>query len=420
MDVVFFLRHYNDIDHIVPIIAEGVRTGAFDAEVVLATDESYLEDYRLQHVAQLDGATVSHIEAHGVPSIGSSTSSIATTTATVKEVGRRLPTDLPQRVWNRLSVDEQESSVPDASGIESLVDRLATAERTVIAVDWLTTSASQSQLGFVEELSRISEALETPFVALPHGDAPYQNKLFKKNSLDLDSVLDQYRTGRLFNNVVVSNRLCARRYRPHLPDSRIHILGSPRYNERWLTTLSGLLPEQEYPSSSELDIVWFLRDTNYAIDWAELGRTVDMIASIEGVRLILKYHTRGISEELEHPDLPNVDLVGDEIHSPVLLDWADVAMDLGTSVVFEAVVREIPVLEVEYLHPNRSTVASHLDETAMHTRDDIFHAVRRLTDDTSEFFDSSHRDSFIRNVIEPAGSDVLSQYVDFLSTVESE
>ena len=417
MKVVFFLKHYNDIDHVVPVVHEGVTTDAFDAEVLVTTDESYLEDYRLRHVAGLDGASVGHVGEYGLPAVAPPGS--GPVVSSLKAVGRRLPTDLPRRAWRRLHAGDRGGTGPDLGGVGSFVEGLADGEeRVVLALDWLTARTFPARLEFAERVSAAGRELGLPVVALPHGDAPYANRLFKKDSLDFDGARDQYRTARLFDAVVVPNRLCAARYEPHVPTSRVPVLGSPRYNERWLATLPGLLPDQEPPSSGGLNLVFFLRDGNYAIDWAELRRTVELVAGIEGVRLVLKRHTRNVADGLERLGLPNVDVVGDEVHSPVLLEWADAVMDLGTSVAFEPVMRETPVLEVEYLHPNRSTVASYVGATAMHTRDDLHHAVTRLADDTGGFYDPAERDSFVRNVVEPAGSDVLGRYVEFLSTVE--
>jgi len=417
MRVVFFLKHYNDIDHVVPVVHEGVTTDAFDAEVIVTTDDSYLDDYRLRHVAGLDGAEVDHIEAYGLPAVAPPEP--GPVTYSLKEVGKRLPTDLPRRAWHRFGVGDRDDSVPDFGGVGSLVEDLAAAdERVVLALDWLTTATVSARLEFAERVSEAARELGVPVVALPHGDAPYENRLFKRDSLDFDDALDQYRIGALFDAVAVPNRLCAKRYEPHLPTPRIPVLGSPRYNERWLRTLPDLLPEQSLPSDGEVNLVFFLRDRSYAIHWAELERTIRLVAAVDGTELVVKRHTRHVGADIDDVDLPNVTFVGNETHSPVLLEWADVALDLGTSVVFESVMRETPVLEVEYLHPNRSTVASYVEGTAMHTRDDLYHAVRRLADDTGGFYDAAERDSFVRNVVEPAGRDVLDRYVEFLSTIE--
>jgi len=417
MRVVFFLKHYNDIDHVVPVVHEGVTTDAFDAEVLVTTDDSYLEDYRLRHVAGLDGAEVDHIEAYGIPAL--TPPDPGPVTYSLTEVGKRLPTDLPRRAWHRRGLADRNDSVPDRGGGGSLVEALVAGdEQVVLALDWLTTTTMSARLEFAKEASEAARELDVPVVALPHGDAPYENRLFKRDSLDFDDALDQYSTGRLFDAVAVPNRLCAKRYEPHLPTSRIPVLGSPRYNEQWLRTLPGLLPGQSLPADGEVNLALFLRDRSYAIHWAELERTIRLVAAVDGTELVIKRHTRHVGADIDDVDLPNVTFVDNETHSPVLLEWADVALDLGTSVVFESVMREMPVLEVEYLHPNRSTVASYIEGTAMHTRDDLYHAVRRLADDTSGFYDSTERDSFVRNVVEPAGPDVLEKYVEFVSTIE--
>jgi len=95
-------------------------------------------------------------------------------------------------------------------------------------------------------------------------------------------------------------------------------------------------------------------------------------------------------------------------------------MDLGTSVVFEAIMREKPVLEVEYLHPNQSTTAAYINDAAVHTRDDLHHAVQTLRNSTAGFYEPTHRDSFIDNVVAPRGPDVLDLYIEFLKQARPE
>lgn len=413
MKAVFFLKHYNDIDHVIPIVHEGVTSSAFDAEVVVITDKSYLRDYRLRHVASLDGARVSHVEEYDVPAITPPSPGV------VKSLGRRLPTDVPKRVWRRIPSRGKPDATPALEGIESLVAEMTNGDgRTVVALDWLTANTERAKLAFAKRVSEAGRDQDVPVVALPHGDSPYVNRLFKRDLLDFDGAREQYRTGRLFDAVAVPNRHCAERYEPYLPTARVPVLGSPRYNERWLATLPELLPPDPYPADGDLNVAFFLRDRNYPIHWTELERTIRLIADIPGVRLVVKRHTRLSVACIEDVDRANVEFVGNEVHSPILLEWADAVVDLGTSIVFEAVARGTPVLEAEYLHPNRSTVAAYVEGTAMHTRDEVYHAVRRLADDTTEFYEPAERDSFVRNVIEPAGRDVLGRYVAFLSTVE--
>jgi len=54
----FFLRHYNDIDHTVPIIYKWAMTTQLPAAIVLTGDRHYLEDYRIRFLRGLSGVRI--------------------------------------------------------------------------------------------------------------------------------------------------------------------------------------------------------------------------------------------------------------------------------------------------------------------------------------------------------------------------
>ena len=209
-----------------------------------------------------------------------------------------------------------------------------------------------------------------------------------------------------------------------MSSDRIKVLGSPRYNEEWLTILQPLLPAYHAKRDADgLKVVFFLRNFLYAIFWDEVIRTIQLISQFPGLHLVVKHHTRDVQlkrliqshPELASANVSNLDFVYDEVHSGSLLSWADVAMDLGTSVVFEAVKQGKPVLAMEYLHAGTSTVAHYMETCAMRSRDDTYEAIRALVRDPSRpFYDENERARFIREVIEVPDANVLERYVDFL------
>lgn len=419
MKVVFFLRHYNDTDHLVPVVHEATMSPAIDPEVVITSDGLQRDDYRLQALAD-DDVPIRHVSDFGVTAIDTQSSP----PPLLRRIGRRAPTEIPEKIW-RYSKAVRGATNGGAEidpTIVSMVDSLYEGtERPVLVHDWVTTNMAPRLQTFVSTVSKRTAELEIPLLALPHGDAPYRNELFKKDLLDFDEARAQYQTGEYFDSVVVPNSACTRRYEPHLPTSRIKVLGSPRYNEVWLNRLAELLPtDTSLPEGDELHVAFFLRSDTYAINWPELRRTARLVANIPGVTLLLQKHTRGLAEKLDSLDHPSIDIVDESVHSPVLLEWCDVAMDLGTSVVFEAIMRKKPVLEVEYLHPNQSTTAAYIDDAAVHTRDDLHHAVQTLRGSTAGFYEPTQRNSFINNVVAPRGPDVLDRYIEVLKRAKPE
>ncbi|MBN9126191.1 MAG: hypothetical protein J0I90_01190, partial [Nitrosospira sp.] len=60
MKALFFLRHYNDIDHITPVIYKWVGAG-HTCDVVLIGNSRFRGDYRIQFLKKLKGVRMDYI-----------------------------------------------------------------------------------------------------------------------------------------------------------------------------------------------------------------------------------------------------------------------------------------------------------------------------------------------------------------------
>ena len=60
MKALFFLRHYNDIDHITPVISKWIESG-HHCDVVLVGHPKFRRDYRIEFLSKLDRVQVAHI-----------------------------------------------------------------------------------------------------------------------------------------------------------------------------------------------------------------------------------------------------------------------------------------------------------------------------------------------------------------------
>ena len=60
MKALFFLRHYNDIDHITPVIYKWIDSG-HSCDVVMIGSSQFQNDYRIEFLRKLKGVRVAHI-----------------------------------------------------------------------------------------------------------------------------------------------------------------------------------------------------------------------------------------------------------------------------------------------------------------------------------------------------------------------
>jgi hypothetical protein len=260
-------------------------------------------------------------------------------------------------------------------------------------------------------------------VSLPHGDSPHSNFLVRVEELSMEPRM-KFAPAEMFDRIVVPNELCATRFRPFVKEGSVAVLGSPRYCDEWLARLERLLPPSPLAANPDkLKLVMFLRKKDFSVFWDEVGRVIRMLAAFADVELIIKAHTRGgwrqpLSRSAGLRRLKNVRFVASEIHSSHLLGWSDAVIDIATSVAFEAVKLNKPVLAADYLHAGSSTVGAYIPECVLHCRDDAYTKVERLLKNgCGDFYVPAHRERFLREIVDVPDADVLPRYVDLLESV---
>lgn len=417
--VLFFLRHYNDIDHIVPVIYKWLLLEDVPTDIVITSHPDYLDDYRIQFLRQFENLQTHFIDEF----LSQEERERKHQRSRIDQMNRYHPVRLGYRIWNRVSARASSAASPtlyDAQFVERMLNSVfGNADRGIVVFDWTYTD-------FVRLVVKAAKDRDFTTISLPHGDRPYYNRMQTLNDLDY-SCMDSYTSSRaMFDYTVVPNGLCAERYKSYMESDRIKVLGSPRYNDEWLDIMSTLLPAYDAEKGrGKLKIVFFLRNFNYPIFWEEVIRTIKLVLQFPDVYLIVKHHTRSATvqrliqayPELKADDVPNLESVYDDAHSGSLLQWTDVVLDVGTSVSFEAVKRGKPVLAMEYLHANCSTVAHYISSCDIKCRDDLYDWMQRFSQNgTIGFYDEAERQRFINEVIEVPDQHVLNRYVEFLKS----
>ena len=412
-----FLRSYNDIDHIVPVIYKWLSMEDVPVAAVLTAERSLLEDYRLQFLTQFSNFKLHHLSDFSKHQEDSNQPLTLPIPLLGRSLGRSYRFLQKHGAYFAGRLSGKRTLPRDYSQILLPVfDALMMGvEHGVVVLDWTTTDLAISA-------TKIAKERHFTTVSLPHGDAPYYNQMIELNSLDY-SHLDKNKAMNMYDYTVVPNKLCGKRYEPYLKPDRLKILGSPRYNDEWLESISALLPVfNPQESNGKLKIVLFMRDSNYSIFYEELLRTIRLVLQFPDVYLVMKHHTRNVEHMMREEYVkkytfadPNLKIVYNEQHSGSLISWADIVMDLGTSVVFEAVKRRIPVLSLEYLHSNYSTVAHYIKRCEIKCRDDLYDTIAAFSRNRNlQFYDDTERNHFIQTMIDFPDKNVLERYVQFL------
>jgi hypothetical protein len=421
MKALFFLRHYNDIDHIVPVITKWVDVG-HSCDVVLIGARKFRHDFRVNYIAGLEKVQVVHVRELFSPWLY-----IRWRLQMLLLTGNLRRSFLGPAVRRLAEIYDAKRRAPLWRNTAELLlkNSFKDGERGVLAFDWIERN-SVIAVEWVETVVFMARAQGLGTVSLPHGDSPHANQLIRRGEWRLGPDAT-FSTARIFDRLVVPNELCAQRFRPFLAEEAIAILGSPRFSEEWLPKLTALMPPSPLTGSkNRLKIAMFLRKANFTTFWEEVSEVVHLIAAFQEVELVIKPHTRSgwkqsLTRSKSLQKLSNVSIASDTVHSVHLMNWADVCIDLATSVVFEAVRLKRPVLAADYLHAGRSAIAVYMPETELRCRDDVYEKICSFLEKGCEnFYVAAHRQRFLNEMLDVGGSEVLSRYIALLEAIGEE
>ena len=416
MKALFFLRHYNDIDHVTPVVHQWIQSG-HQCDVVLIGSAQFRNDFRVKYLGRLQGVRVAHMKELFSPvdywKWRLQMLMLTRNVRRIKVIGR-----LAEKLAERFDEKQREPLWRHTAGF--LLDRcFGNENKGVVAFDWIERN-SVICVEWVEVMIAMAKERGLRTVSLPHGDSPHYSQLIRRGERRVEPD-KTFSAATIFDKVVVPNELCAIRFRPFMTENQLAVLGSPRYCEAWLKILSGLMPSSPLMrSDSKLKIVMFLRKANFTTFWEEVNEVVHLIAEFPEAELIIKPHTRSgwkqsLTKDSSIKKLPNVRVASDDAHSVHLMNWADVIIDLATSVVFEAVREKKPVLAADYLIAARSAVAYYMPETELKCRDDVYEKIKYfLANGCGDFYVEAHRQRFVDEMLDYPDASVLPRYVALL------
>ncbi len=405
----FFLRHNNDIDHMVPVMYKWLSTENIPTDIILTTKREYLRDNRINLLRKFKHANIFYIT-----DLFKKSSLPYYFNVLYYKFDSRWDNIFQKNTLVREKTDKI---------IRAIADKIyKDTKRGFVAFDWITNYFVQKMVKYAKERNFIT-------VSLPHGDRPYVSFFETLNTLSYRG-LDSFRSSKIFDYVVVPNRLCFKRYDKHLEKDRIKILGSPRYCDEWLNIISKFTPIFDVEGSEKnLKLVLFLRNTNYPIFWDEVVRTIKLILQFPEVYLIVKHHPRNseakqLTRKLMrlYPDIKqnmdvNLKFIYGNINSEALLKWSDIILDVGTSITWEPVKKGKPVLMLEYTFANYSTVAYYIKASDIKYRDQLYDNIQEfIKNKKRKFYNETERRKFIKEIIDVPDKYVLERYCKFLKS----
>ena len=392
--ILFLLRTYNDIDHIAPVIWKAVTSDW--PSYVLFVDRDYSTDYRIRFVVKC-GAIPLHCRA-------------------IEWYHDKIRRFLVPRIFRR-SCDRL---IAYSFGLYFLKRH----NFQVVVNEWSGPFGRER----AEYFLRPANFLDISIYSLPHGYFLWKNPLFNQE------LADYYEENGRFPDF--SNRNEFTRYVVQSPEhkaanieygmarEKLVILGSARFCEEWSEINHSLMvsrPGKSIPSNG-VAILFFLPHWNYNVYRIKCVSLILEIAKLPGVSLTVKAHTRGsgtmsAAEQVQLSENYPVVFADDTTHSASLVYEADIVINFGSSIGFEALRQGKPVINPTYLHNNQTFFDNSGAVYDVHNQESTLNQIKYCLSHSELEINRQAIDKFLLERVDGMASDldVLQSYLNVLS-----
>ena len=350
----FFIRDFNDIDHITPVVWKMKQGNHAVAVYCINPEYDIQSDYRLNFLKEL-GVKVDFIYNAFDQLLGWRHRIIHFLFLGClyirKVLDRGAPRQFPSlsRIFSRRAkktaywlYDLMRSKYYDINSARKFLEQ---SQAKVLCFDWV-----RPRKYIVKSFLKAAGAMSIPTLALPHGVFLYTNDFVTTRSKK-EGQFERYND---FDYVIVQNRLFKETIsKSGVGGEKVFVLGSARYCKEWMAQNNEILPRKiKLPDdhSGKLKVVFMTTRPHYRIDVERMLETFNLLANIDGIEVKFKPHTRTGHEATMYANLPLANVA--DVSSVELCEWADVTLVIASSIIIETLIRRKPVLYLQYLHEN--------------------------------------------------------------------
>lgn len=258
-----------------------------------------------------------------------------------------------------------------------------------------------------------AKELSIPSVTLPHGVLLYTNEVTKAKSSDER----RRRKFSRYDHIVATNQLRKNALvKSGVPAEKIVVLGSARYCPEWMAQNWKILPKTITDKSDTLKLVFFPSKPQCNVDLERMSATLKLLASIDGIRVMIKPHTRTASPT-EFSGYRNI-YDATDILTAELCAWADAVLVVGSSVITEALVRGKTALYLQYLHANTTLFEELKACWVIRDESELKEAILTLRQNPGMTpYETKNVSRYLFDVVQGGSdeNDVLGRYLSFIS-----
>ena len=352
----FFIRAFNDIDHITPIAWKMHQDGYGVSVYCIDPEYDIHNDYRLAFL-RTNGIPVGYLYDAFKDQWGYFQRFIHTVMIASYRLQKKITRHQhsgPVAIRNTLGKCAREMGKLCYFILKTFFYQSTWAQRFLhhTRAKVLCFDHIRPRQYVVGTLLEAAQATSIPVIALPHGVFIYRNDLYKQGATKERG----YAKYNAFDYIIIQNP----QRKQYLVDSgvqedKIFALGSTRYCDEWMAQNRQILPRMLKNGdrrSNKLRVVFMTTRFAFRIDVQRMLKTFHLLAQLDDIEVVIKPHTRTGKEAGFYENLPLKNAA--DTSSVELCEWADITLVIASSILIEALVQAKPVLYLKYLHGNKT------------------------------------------------------------------
>ena len=209
---------------------------------------------------------------------------------------------------------------------------------------------------------KICKKNKIPIVAYAHGVNIFSNLDPIRTSLDQPNIFKKFILNILllkFNNYYYDKYLVGIEQNVYFRSTmyksfnktelkRIVEIGIPRFTDEWIQILDNYY-NKNFKSTKKINLCIFLSNEKFNVDIYKLDNLLKRLSTLNNINFMIKGHTRSGLSGLKNKSYSNY--ISNE-ESNNIISNIDIAIAYGTSIVFQALQKRIPLLIPSYLDNN--------------------------------------------------------------------
>jgi|TARA_B100001971_G_C18219928_1_gene556417 hypothetical protein len=382
-NVIYILRTFNDIDHIVPLIDHNLKKGG-KALILFKNNFNYKQDYRFKYL-------FSNYENLSIQKFYS----VYLLNYLIDKIKWLKYTKILQIIRELILTFK----------LLFIAIDLSKNKYNAIVFEW----SDVTKWNIDGRIMNYAKKYNVKTLCLPHGLTIFLNK---KVNEGIKKIYLQNKKGPDFSNRNSFDKYFVqstfhRKWSIEWghDEKKIKATGSLRFYPEWQKINLKICPEFSIDKNAEgkLKTVLMLPHWSYNVYKSKCISLINKISNMDGVFLLIKDHTRGtggLSKDLRFMfnQKENV-LASISAHSPSLIQWSDVVINFGSSIGIEALLQNKILINPVFLHSNKTIFEKTKSCITIYNEKELMDSLFNIKNGVEQHIDDNGKDNLFREII---------------------